>query len=285
MVGPPVPAAAAPPEVWSALDLLEQKELVPIITFCRALDSALGCGGARRRSLTEICGKPNSGKSQLAMQLCVDAAIPVEFRGAGGKSIFVDCDGSFSVERLTQMAGALVAHVAKLAAKSTNPDKHRAARSFRVESVLASVSVVRALDDLDVMAVAELVAARLDAANDGVVLLVVDSAATHFRWSRTEADLPARPRLLARLAAQLAALALRHDLAVVTTNQLTTNLEQKALAPALGAAWAHVPDARILLDDHADTRVATVDKGFGPAPVTVHFSIDHRGVRDAKATR
>ncbi|KFM58681.1 DNA repair protein RAD51-like protein, partial [Stegodyphus mimosarum] len=49
----------------SALNmLLEEKDLPPITTSCKLLDSILG-GGISVRKVTEICGCPGSGKTQL----------------------------------------------------------------------------------------------------------------------------------------------------------------------------------------------------------------------------
>jgi len=265
------------------------------------LKSQLEAGGIRRRKITEICGGPGTGKTQLATQLCADATIPKAFGGAGGSAIYVDCDGSFSVGRLTELAEALTAHVRKLAVK-----KHRSSgvlktttsrdddgtsgatatclhEEYDVAHVLRKVSRARVLDDLDVVAAVEVILDRLVAAavkEEDVVLVVIDSLASHFRWFRPEADKDARSRLLARVAVDLATLAIRFDVAVVVVNQLTTRNDQQT-APALGAHWSHVPDCRLLLEKHDDgRRTCKVLKGFLPDDPTVDFTIDHRGIRD-----
>lgn len=49
----------------SALQLLEQEQSLPnIVTFCSELDEALG-GGIALRKVTEICGAPGIGKTQM----------------------------------------------------------------------------------------------------------------------------------------------------------------------------------------------------------------------------
>jgi RAD51-like protein 2 len=42
-------------------------------------------GGFPRGELTEIFGTPGTGKTQLAMQLSVNAQIPMIFGGVGGE--------------------------------------------------------------------------------------------------------------------------------------------------------------------------------------------------------
>lgn len=52
-------------ESLTALDLLHQEQAVGgIVTFCSALDNALG-GGVPVGKTTEICGAPGVGKTQL----------------------------------------------------------------------------------------------------------------------------------------------------------------------------------------------------------------------------
>jgi RAD51-like protein 2 len=49
----------------SALELLEQEQSLPnIVTFCSRLDQVLG-GGVALRQVTEICGAPGVGKTQM----------------------------------------------------------------------------------------------------------------------------------------------------------------------------------------------------------------------------
>ena len=63
----------------TALDMLQQPNR-SILTFCQPLDQVLG-GGVPVGEITELCGSPGSGKTQLSMQLAVDACIPAVFGG------------------------------------------------------------------------------------------------------------------------------------------------------------------------------------------------------------
>lgn len=74
-----------------------------IVTFSRAVDSMLG-GGLAKGEVTEIAGLPGVGKTQLSMQLCVDASLPTTFGGVAGESVYIDTEGSFSPERCFTMA-------------------------------------------------------------------------------------------------------------------------------------------------------------------------------------
>ena len=54
-------------------------------------------GGVHLGEMIEFCGVPGIGKTQIAMQLCVDVQIPEAFQGVGGEAIYIDTEGSFMV--------------------------------------------------------------------------------------------------------------------------------------------------------------------------------------------
>ena len=288
---------AAPRQVSARELLAASASLVPVVTFCRSLDDALG-GGVAPRSVLEVVGAPGTGKTQLCLQVCVDAAIPVEFHGPGGGAVYVDADGSFSPERCAAIAREMVRHVKRLArrkrpregreAPAETPGEaaaRAAAAKLDVDAVLEGITVFRALDHADVFHA--LARAEALCADGGCKVLVVDSVAAHLR--SLDVDVGGRARLLARLSLDLAAIANRHDVAVLVTNQLTTKLHAgNQILPALGEAWSHAPDLRVLL--HADERqgadgvarrTATFLKSpHHPPSHAVPFAIDARGVRD-----
>uniref|UniRef100_A0A2P2IUS0 DNA repair protein RAD51 homolog 3 n=1 Tax=Rhizophora mucronata TaxID=61149 RepID=A0A2P2IUS0_RHIMU len=92
----------------NAWDMLhEESSLMCITTSCADLDSILG-GGINCKQVTEIGGVPGIGKTQLGIQLAINVQIPPYCGGLGGKAIYIDTEGSFMVERASQMAEACV---------------------------------------------------------------------------------------------------------------------------------------------------------------------------------
>jgi RAD51-like protein 2 len=87
------------------------------VTFSAAIDGLLG-GGIATGTLTELCGPPGIGKTQMCMQLSVDGTIPAAYGGCEGHVIYIDTEGSFAIERLKQMATSAVKHVQSLAGES-----------------------------------------------------------------------------------------------------------------------------------------------------------------------
>eukprot|EP01006_Ploeotia_vitrea_P051925 TRINITY_DN67617_c7_g1_i3.p1 TRINITY_DN67617_c7_g1~~TRINITY_DN67617_c7_g1_i3.p1 ORF type:complete len:226 (+),score=9.26 TRINITY_DN67617_c7_g1_i3:28-705(+) len=95
----------------TANDMLNRQREVPnIVTFSQALDKLLG-GGVHPSCLTEFCGIPGIGKTQVGMQLALDVQIPKVFGGVGGSAIYIDTEGSFMITRIKQMAEGVLAHL------------------------------------------------------------------------------------------------------------------------------------------------------------------------------
>lgn len=63
------------------------------------LDGLLG-GGYRAGTMTEVFGRSDTGKSQLAMQAALEAGL------LGHRTLYLDTEGSFRPERLVQIAFA-----------------------------------------------------------------------------------------------------------------------------------------------------------------------------------
>ncbi|KAL6472100.1 hypothetical protein MHYP_G00182880 [Metynnis hypsauchen] len=188
-------------ESLTALDLLHQEQTQgSIVTFCSELDAVLG-GGVPVGKTTEICGAPGIGKTQLCIQLAVDVQIPVCFGGLAGKAVYVDTEGSFVVQRVVDMAEALVEHCTLLA---EDEEQREALEEFTTEKILSGIFLVRCHGYADLLAEAYLLPDFL-LKHPEVQLVVIDSIAFPFRHDFD--DLSQRTRLLSGLAQQLNQLA------------------------------------------------------------------------------
>jgi DNA repair and recombination protein RadB len=78
-----------------------------ILTGCGCIDSNLS-GGISPESVTLIYGEPETGKTTLAMQCAVNCAMQ------NYKTLFVDCDNTFSPKRLSQVASGKFEEIADL---------------------------------------------------------------------------------------------------------------------------------------------------------------------------
>jgi len=78
-----------------------------IPTGCRTIDEFLN-GGLPPESITLVYGEPETGKTTLGMQCAVHCA------RQGMKTLFIDSDGTFAPERLSQISSESNGNVAEL---------------------------------------------------------------------------------------------------------------------------------------------------------------------------
>lgn len=297
------------PAARSALSLLrEERASRRIITFARELDELLG-GGVAPKMLTEFAGAPGVGKTQVAMQLALNAQIPPSFGGVGGRSAYIDSEGSFLAPRCLQMAEALVRF---LHAAATTDQQRADANALQPRAMLDAILVYRVHDALEQLAAiraasevqreeAAEAAKRARAAQFAgappassssaclppLKLVVVDSIAFHLRHS--EATYTAKQQLQGKMAQSLCSLALHgtdgSGLAVVVINQVTTKVNDaigsSSLVPALGESWAHVCNVQLMLAWRDGMRVANLYKGGPPGDAV--YVVSAEGVRSRDA--
>jgi len=276
------------------------QSLKPIITFSKSVDTMLG-GGFPLGQVTEICGLPGAGKTQMATQLALDVQIPKVFGGNEGEALYIDTEGNFYPERALEMATALAEHLKKLAAAKMNPnvgesdekvreralEKQQSAARCSALNLLDGIRIYRAHGQTELLATINLLPSVLQA-HPKVKLIVIDSMAFFFRISAKEDH--HRVRLLAQVAQKLNEIAHRGGLAIVVVNHMTHNYaasngssRSSSVQPVLGDQWGHSVTNRLLLavdDKTQGTRKATLAKCPSRALGTAVFRILQIGVRD-----
>jgi RecA/RadA recombinase len=78
-----------------------------ILTNCGCIDNHID-GGISEGSVTLIYGEAETGKSTLAMQCAINCAVQ------GMKTLYVDCDGTLSAKRLSQVSAGKFDEIAEL---------------------------------------------------------------------------------------------------------------------------------------------------------------------------
>ncbi|MFH1789194.1 MAG: DNA repair and recombination protein RadB [Candidatus Altiarchaeota archaeon] len=160
-----------------------------------AFDELLG-GGIATGVLTHVYGTPSSGKTNLALMACCEAA-------KEGIVVYVDAEGGFSTERVKQIAGKDSEKILKntLLIKPT---------TFEEQKV--------SLDKVaDITAKGE------------VKLVVVDSIALLYRLEE-ERDI----REFGRMLAKLLRIARKYEVAVLMLNQVYTDIDSGRITPVGG---------------------------------------------------
>lgn len=218
---------------------------------CDALDDLLG-GGLERGTVTQLYGPPAAGKTNVALQAAVRTAAD------GGTVVYVDTEG-LSVDRFGQV----------LEAHAEDPDE----ASSRI--------IVTDAHDFDEQA--EAVRDVQDFA-ERADLVVLDSATGFYRLQRGE-DVEGGEALrgVANQVTHLLSLARRHDLAVLLTNQVYTDVDAEKTRPLGGHTLTHWTGTVVRLDRfRGGNRRASLEKHRAkPEGETARFTITDTGVTGA----
>eukprot|EP00944_MAST-04C_sp_MAST-4C-sp1_P015136 g15136.t1 len=301
----------------SALTMLEQKKK-RIVTFCKEIDDGLfGGGGVPVGEMTEFCGVPGVGKTQMSMQLAINVQIPPNYGGLGGGCVYIDTEGSLMVERLEEMAAAMLERLKQLQTyrRKRKRRKHNGSNSFQatpapnndsgssgladsssqfpisLESVLSNIHIFRVHDYAEQLAVVKILPSFLKT-NRNIRLIVMDSVAFHFRHGFD--DMAKRSRMLSQMSQDLNKMATDHQLAVIVVNQVTTKFAfsnpgrkpgernsngASILIPALGESWSHAATNRVELFWNNSIRNAKLVKSPSQKVNTVPYAITRQGIR------
>jgi DNA repair protein RadB len=224
-------------------------------TGCVPIDDLLG-GGFERGTVTQVYGPPAAGKTNLALSAAVGVA------AGGDTAAYVDTEG-LSLDRFRQLATAAVD-----------------GRDADLETVTSRIVVTEVHD------FAEQEEAIRDAAEFAprAELLVLDSATGFYRLERHDDDEGETLRRVGRQVTQLLALARKHDLAAVVTNQVFTDPETDRARALGGHTLNHWTGTVLRLDRfRGGNRRATLEKHRSkPAGETATFRITGDGLAAAE---
>jgi len=246
----------------TALELLERrKSMARCSTGSKALDGMLG-GGIETQAMTELYGEYGVGKTQLCLMLSVMAQLPQGQGGLGRSTLYVDSEGTFSPERVYQIASA---------------------RGLDPNDVLNHVIIARVYNsDHQSLIIDHLFKICPE---ENVKLVVVDSVISHLRGEYPgRENLAERQQKLNQWLHKLLRLAEAYNLAVVVTNQVQANPGQffgDPTRPAGGNIQAHASNHRVYIRrGKAKTKVAKIiDSPYLPE-AEAHFIITERGIED-----
>lgn len=222
-------------------------------TGCEKIDKTLG-GGIHNQEVSLVYGEAETGKTTLAIQCAVNCA------RRNYKTLFVDCDGTFSARRFSQMVPRDFGDTGELIMLMTP-------KNFTEQG--------RIIDRLT------------DYINDSFGLLVIDTVTSLYR-SEVSADSKKTFELnreLNRQIARLAQTAKTHKIAVLTTGQVRSAFEK--------ATDSIEPVATRVLKFWADTIIAMKPTGKRSVikailektrekrgPLTFYLKIEETGIHE-----
>ena len=252
----------------SGLEVRQLREETPkITTGSAALDMLLG-GGIESGTITEIFGESGTGKTQLALALCVKAQLDKADGGAAGRVLYIDTDDTFRTERLVQIA----------IASGVDP-----------EQCLYNVKSTRACNFEMQCAALKGAALELAEPSEGEYrLVIIDCVMSHLRAEYAgRGELSERQQTLNAHLCELKKFAQAFKVAVVVTNQVMAVPDQFSLGgPQVkscgGPIMAHNTNTKVFLKKagRGQKKAVLQHSPFMPYGDCV-FSITKDGIVDA----
>jgi DNA repair protein RadB len=217
-------------------------------TGAKPIDDLLG-GGFETGTMSQLYGEPSSGKMNICLQLAVRTM------RAGKRVIFIDTEG-FSLERFAQIAGEDAQELSKNL------------YWYQVTTFEQQFSAIRDSEKL------------MEQADLQIGLIIMDSATALYRVERDGKDGIGPMRELASQMTALLGMARKHDVAVVITNQIYTDIENEVFRAAGGKWLEHISKAIVELKRAGPgKRVAVLRKHRSrPEGESVEFTITGKGI-------
>jgi DNA repair protein RadA len=243
-------------EVWE-----RRRDMLRCSTGSKKLDDILE-GGIETQAMTELIGEYAAGKTQICLMLCVMVQLTRDQGGLEGNALFIDTEGTFSPERVYQIASA----------KGLDPQK--ALENIIISRAYTSDHQRLLIDHLFKIC-----------AEESVKLVIVDSMIGHFRGEYIgRENLAERQQKLNHCLHKLLRLAEIYNLAVVVTNQVQANPAQffgDPNRPAGGHVMAHECTHRIYIrKGKGGSRLAKIiDSPYLPES-SEYFLITEKGIED-----
>ncbi len=227
-------------------------------TGSRRLDNLLK-GGIEISAITEFYGEYSSGKSQICMTLSVMCQRKKEEGGLGGGIIYIDTEGTFRPDRVSEIANF---------------------RGFDPRKVLDGIFYARVTD---VESLEESIEGSLKLIEDQKIkLIIVDSIIAPFRAEFLGREvLQERQQRLNSALYKLKAISEIYELAVVVTNQVLSSPNpffQERLRAAGGNVMAHATTHRVFLYRQGQKRFARIVDSPSIPQSETEFSVGAGGV-------
>jgi DNA repair protein RadA len=173
-----------------------------ISTGCIELDNLLR-GGMETKAVTQFYGDSGSGKTQICHSLATIVSQDKSEGGVDSKCIYIDTEGSFRPERVSEIAKA---------------------RGFDPDLALKNIFLYQPLNsEMQELVVERFVPKVLASTDKRTKLIIVDSPITHYKTEYTGlSERPSKLQKLFRFMSSLQRIGQSYGAAIVVTNHAST---------------------------------------------------------------
>lgn len=233
-----------------------------LTTGCPRLDKVLK-GGIPCRGIMQIYGAAGTGKTQLALQLCLTVQLPVTAGGLGAGAIYISTETAFPSKRLQQLM-----------------ESSEIAKTYSISGDVIFVNHIATIDELE-LCLQRKIPVLMNAHKIG--LLVIDSVAAPYRVEDWKGG---RARNLRNVGRQLHELCKNDDLCVICINQVSAVIDNHSYISedadeqaALGFTWSSMITTSLYFYRRLASRYACVMLASHLPKSTFQFEVYESGVR------
>ncbi|XP_076685113.1 DNA repair protein XRCC3 isoform X2 [Andrena cerasifolii] len=233
-----------------------------LTTGCPKFDALLR-GGISTRGITQIYGGASTGKTQLALQLCLTVQLPVTENGFAAGAVYICTESGFPSRRLQELI-----------------QKLEVTKKFGINGDIIFVEHVSTIEELEVC-LCHRIPILMSMRKIG--LIVVDSIAAPYRVEEWKTVSQNRSKSLRIIGQQLHKLC-KNDLCIICINQVTATIYNHVLndnlseRPALGITWSSMMTSSIQFYRINSHRYASVRLSSNLPEIIVPFQIQGSGV-------
>ncbi|XP_043258404.1 DNA repair protein XRCC3-like [Colletes gigas] len=234
-----------------------------LTTGCLKFDALLQ-GGITTRGITQIYGAASTGKTQLALQLCLTVQLPVAEGGFAAGAVYICTECVFPSRRLQQLI------------KKLEP-----AKKHGINGDLIFVEHVSSINELEICLLHRI---PILMSVYKIGLIVVDSIAAPYRVEDWNDESNNRAKSLRTIGRQLHKLC-GNEVCVVCINQVTATVHNSVLndnsseRPSLGTTWLSMITNSIQFYRIDSLRYACVKLSSNLPEIIIPFEVQGSGVK------
>ncbi|XP_033307652.1 DNA repair protein XRCC3-like isoform X1 [Bombus bifarius] len=234
-----------------------------LTTGCPKFDTLLQ-GGITTRGITQIYGAASTGKTQLALQLCLTVQLPTTEGGFAAGAVYICTECTFPSRRLQELI-----------------QKLEITKKYGINGDSVFVEHISTIEELEICLLHRI---PILMSVQKIGLIIIDSIAAPYRVEDWKDESNKRGKSLRTIGQQLHKLC-KNDICVVCINQVTAimhgNISSDYLSvrPSLGITWLSMITNSIQFYRIGTMRYACVKLSSNLSETTISFEIQGYGVK------